>query len=142
MGEVLADASAGALSPLERRYLRDVERRHRLPAGERQARRDLAASGRSAYDDVRYAAYGVVVELDGLATHGRSVDRWADLERDLEVAGAGEVSLRVGWRQVLDPCRLARLVSAVLAARGWTGELTCVSGACSAPGAEDAPLSA
>lgn len=146
--EVLSDVHEGAMSPLERRYLRDVERAHGLPRGERQARTtalgSLGARGISRYDDVHYPAYGVRVHLDGVLGHTDAADRWADLERDLDAAGAGEVSLRAGWRQVLAPCRLAATVGGVLTLRGWTGRAECPEcerGGSSAAGAEDPPRS-
>lgn len=122
--DVLADVGAGAESPLERRYLRDVERAHRLPAGTRQVREVVrVAEGelvRVVVRDVRYPGLATLVELDGTLGHGRAVDRWRDLTRDLEAAVRGDLTLRVGWQQVLDPCRLALLVGGVLRTRGWT----------------------
>ena len=41
--------------------------------------------------------------------------------RDLDAALQDHVTLRPGWAQVLEPCRLAALVGAVLRRRGWTG---------------------
>ena len=138
--EVLADVEAGAMSPLERRYLRDVERAHGLPRGERQSRR-----GDGGYDDIRYPAYGVRVELDGVIGHTDAADRWADLERDLVTSRDGDIPLRAGWRQVLDRCRLAALVGDVLRTRGWGGRPACGNcdrGGSSAAGAVDPPRSA
>ena len=66
LASVLGDVAGGVHSVLEHHFLRDVERRHRLPPGSRQ---DRSAIGRTAYRDVLYAAHGVVVELDGLAGH-------------------------------------------------------------------------
>jgi hypothetical protein len=59
----VCDVAAGAHSPLELKYLRDVERAHRLPPASRQ--HAVSRSGRRAYDDVRYLEFGLVVELDG-----------------------------------------------------------------------------
>lgn len=138
--EVLADAEDGALSALERRYLRDVERAHGLPHGLRQSRREDGG-----YDDLRYPAYGVRVELDGVLGHSWSTDRWADQQRDLRTAAAGDVTLRAGWRHVLDPCRLAADVARVLGARGWEGSARCPAcdrGVSTAPAAVVPPRSA
>ena len=44
----LGDVAAGAHSPLEYRYVRDVERAHGLPAADRQARADQAVTVSSA----------------------------------------------------------------------------------------------
>ena len=117
--EVLDDVRTGTRSVLEQRYLRDVERAHGLPEGERQFRQD-AASG-AVHRDVRYGCQRTLVELDGAFGHRDAVDRWADLQRDLDAAVDDHVTLRPGWAQVLDACRLAEVVASVLQRRGWAG---------------------
>jgi hypothetical protein len=119
LGEILTDVASGVRSVLEQRYLRDVERAHGLPVGERQVRQD--AAGGVVHRDVRHRPERVLVELDGAFGHRDSVDRWADLQRDLDAALDDHVTLRPGWAQVLEPCRLAALVGHVLRRRGWTG---------------------
>ncbi|MCP3422412.1 hypothetical protein [Nocardioides pinisoli] len=119
--EVLADVAAGTRSVLERRYLRDVERAHGLPSGERQLRQHTGAG--VVFRDVRYPEQRTLVELDGAFGHRDSVDRWADLQRDLDASVSDHVTLRPGWAQVLEPCRLAAIVGQVLQLRGWTGAL-------------------
>lgn len=48
------------------------------------------------------------------------------LDRDLDSATAGRITLRPGWAQVTEPCRLAAMIAAVLTARGGDGALgTC-----------------
>jgi hypothetical protein len=127
LGDVLRDVAAGTRSVLERRYLQDVERAHGLPVGSRQLRHD-AASG-TTIRDVAYRPYDALVEIDGAFGHRDAVDRWADLGRDLDAAVQGQVTLRPGWAQVLEPCRLAAVLAAVLQARGWTGRpVPCGSG--------------
>lgn len=138
--EVLADVGAGAESPLERRYLRDVERAHGLPRGERQVREVLrVVEGeplRRVVRDVRYVPFATLVELDGQLGHAGAMDRWADLTRDLAAAVEGDASLRMGCQQVLSPCRLAILVGGVLQTRGWTGAPhPCGSADCDVRGA-------
>src|SRR6202042_1751872 len=64
----LAEAGSGVHSILERRYVRDVERPHGLPAATRQAR--TAHLPRSRYVDNLYEQAGLAVELDGRAAHG------------------------------------------------------------------------
>lgn len=144
---ILNDVATGAYSALERRYLSHVERPHRLPTGHRQRR---VTRGRSvAYRDVDYLGLLTLVELDGRLGHERAGDRWADLERDIASLVDGHVTARLGWRQVLEPCRLAGLVGRLLRARGWDGELKPCGSACEvskgrvspAPGAEETPLS-
>lgn len=146
LAQVVADVGAGAMSPLERRYLLEVERAHGLPRAERQVRTTTGPV--VTYPDAVHAAHGVVVELDGRLGHELAADRWRDLERDLHSLRSGSLTLRAGWRQVLEPCRLARVVAAVLASRGWEGQVQrcprCPDddrGGSSAPGAEDPPLS-
>jgi very-short-patch-repair endonuclease len=115
----LGDVGSGAVSPLELRYLRDVERDHGLPRAARQVRH--ARCGGSIYDDVNYAGFGLVVELDGRVAHpARS--RLRDLIRDNVTAERGDSVLHYGWSDVVDqPCAVAAQVGRVLAVRGWTG---------------------
>jgi hypothetical protein len=116
---ILDDVASGAYSVLERRYLLRVERPHGLPTGSRQRR--VRVGRRVHYRDVEYAGHATIVELDGRIGHEVASDRWADLDRDVDAAARGELTLRIGWRQVLDPCRLAAAVARILLARGWTG---------------------
>jgi hypothetical protein len=135
---ILEDVDAGVRSVLEHRYLTWVERAHGLPEGRRQ-RRVKAGSG-STRRDVEYLDFGVTVELDGVIGHDESADVWDDLDRDIATLVSGEVTLRAGWRQVLDFCRLARAVASVLQARGWTGDIRPCGPDCAAftsPGEED-----
>ncbi len=130
LGAVLLDVGAGAESPLERRYLRDVERAHRLPVGERQVTEATRVVDgeviRVVRRDVRYRAQATLVELDGVLGHAAALDRWSDLDRDLVAALHGSVTLRAGWQQVLAACRLAVIVGQVLGLRGWSGSpATC-----------------
>jgi hypothetical protein len=117
--EVLADIQTGAYSVLEHRYLVRVERRHGLPQGERQRR--VRHGRRTAFRDVDYLDHHTVVELDGRIGHEDTEDAWADLDRDLASLVAGDLTLRAGWKQVLDECRLAAIVAQILVRRGWLG---------------------
>ena len=117
--EVLDDVGEGAESPAELRWIRDVERAHGLPAGERQGATD---AGRRRHHDNRYPAYRLVVEVDGRVGHERWADRVRDGRRDREVAVAGDLTVRVFWTDVTSgACRTAREVAALLQARGWAG---------------------
>ena len=119
----LRDVASGVHSPLENRYVRDVERAHGLPTPKRQAQAQAEQRGRVIYRDARYREYGVVVELDGRASHPDE-RRWQDKHRDNAAATAGIVTLRYGWADVTErPCETAREVAAVLSSRGWPGRL-------------------
>ncbi len=128
--ELLEDVAAGAYSALEHRYLTRVERPHGLPTALRQRR---VRQGRSAaYRDVEYPGLGVVVELDGRLGHELQGDRWDDLDRDIDSMVAGDITVRVSWRQVLSPCRLAGAVARLLEGRGWSDGLRRCGPMCSA----------
>jgi hypothetical protein len=118
--EVLSDVDEGVRSVLEYRYLKSVERAHGLPRGERQQLRVLG--GKRGYPDVDYKDMNVLVHLDGRIGHSDSLDKWADFDRDLAGFVDSVVSVHVGWGQVLDPCRLASSIAALLQRRGWSGQ--------------------
>jgi hypothetical protein len=121
--ELLNPDTAGIHSVLEYRYLRHVERPHRLPVSRRQAhaRRD----GRNEYRDTLYEAYSTAIELDGRAAHPGD-SRWRDIERDNAASVVGITTMRYGWRDVTaKPCKVAAEIAAVLAARGYTGARPC-----------------
>lgn len=120
LAEVLEDVASGAHSALERRYLVEVERRHALPRAVRQ--RPVTSRRSPAYRDVEYPRLGLVVELDGRLGHEWTGDRWQDLDRDVETALTGTLTVRLGWKQVLDACRTADVVGRLLGSRGWTGK--------------------
>ncbi len=119
--EILAEVEIGVASPLELRYRRDVEQRHRLPSG---ACNEPERRGRGGhwYRDVRYRSWQVIVELDGRAAHPETGE-FRDMRRDNVAAVAGDAALRYGWRDVVgQPCGVAVQVSAVLRLGGWTGQ--------------------
>lgn len=116
---LLTDVATGTYSVLEHRYLTRVERPHGLPTGRRQ--RVSRTGRRAAYRDVEYEGLGLVVELDGRLGHELQADRWDDLDRDISSVVGGDVTIRAGWRQALQPCRLAVAVARLLIARGWAG---------------------
>ncbi len=129
LAAVLDDVGEGAHSLLEHPYLTLVERAHGLPRGVRQA--ESVVIGRRAVRDVDYPDYELYVELDGRLGHEAAADRWKDLERDLAAAASNRLTLRPGWRQVLDPCRLATVLVGVLQSRGWGGAPIACSPTCS-----------
>lgn len=117
----LADLADGVLSPLEYRYVRNVERAHGLPAAKRQVL--IVHAGQRQYLDNLYQAFGLGVELDGQAYHP-AAERWKDIGRDNALAVDGILILRYGWPEVSDrPCAVAIQVGGTAARRGWCGNL-------------------
>lgn len=105
---ILRDVAAGAHSLLELRYLRDVERAHGLPTGQRQ--RQVGGE----FTDVAYPAFGLIVELDG-RFHLAPDRRWKDLDRDNRATLRSEATLRYGWLDITSrPCNAAVQVLQVL----------------------------
>jgi very-short-patch-repair endonuclease len=123
--DLVRDASDGAHSALEIRYLRDVERAHALPRGERQSR--VRRSGHVAVRDVHYSDFRLTIELDGKRHHDTFESRLRDARRDRLAAADGDLTLRFGWWDVASTaCVVARELAVVLRARGWTGRArTC-----------------
>ena len=126
------DAADGVHSPLERRYVRDVECAHGLPVARRQARRRHGSGNR--YLDNLYEEFGLCVELDGAASHPAE-GRWRDTRRDNTNLVQGTQTLRYGWPDVTEyRCRTAVEVAGILGRRGWTGTLRrCGPGCTAAP---------
>lgn len=129
--DLLDEVADGVESPLERRYARDVERAHGLPAASAQVRERVG--GRWIRADRVHRGLGVRIELDGELAHphGRTDD---DVWRDnAALVERGDLTLRYRWRHVTaTPCRTAAQVGAALAARGWTGDLRRCAPACPA----------
>jgi hypothetical protein len=118
--DAFEESRDGANSPLERRYVRDVERAHALPKAQRQARRTLG--GRTHFKDNWYAEYRVAVEIDGPAYH-QGDHAEADKERDnLNLAADAAQTYRFGPVSVTErACESAARVAATLRRNGWTG---------------------
>jgi hypothetical protein len=130
---VLDDVGAGAVSAMEVRYLRDVERAHRLPPGVRQHPTDTDSQRR--FHDVAYRDQAVLVELDGRLGHEGRGARVRDGLRDRKSAVSGWLTTRAFWVDVtLGCCALAVDVGAILTSRGWNGApRRCRRGDCSVP---------
>lgn len=117
LAALLHEVAEGAESPLELRYLRAVERAHGLPPGLRQG----PSRDRSAWRDVLYEPYGLVVELDGRRGH-EGVGAFRDMRRDNAALLQRLATLRYGHGDVWGrPCAVAREVATVLRSGGWTG---------------------
>jgi hypothetical protein len=120
--DLLADVDAGAESPIELRYLREVERAHGLPKGQRQQSR----SGLPYETDVDYKQFGLIVELDGRVDH-EGFGRFRDMDRDNRHALVHALTLRYGSYDLASrPCGVAFQVYCALVERGYLeGFLRC-----------------
>lgn len=117
LDDLLADVATGAETPLELRYLRDVERPHGLPQADRQD------PSRSFRRDVVYRRYRLVVELDGRLGH-QGMGRFRDMWRDNLTTVDGERTLRYGFGDVAQRfCLVGFQVGTVLQQQGWSGQL-------------------
>ncbi|GAB3066120.1 type IV toxin-antitoxin system AbiEi family antitoxin domain-containing protein [Pedococcus soli] len=117
----LADVAGGAQSGAELLYLRDVERAHGLPRSVSQSPSD---AGRRRWHDHEYAAYRLIVEVDGRLGHEQWADRVRDGRRDRLLLGSDRATTRVFWADVaVTPCRTAHDIAAILTARGWAGRV-------------------
>ncbi len=115
----LDDVGSGCHSMVEIHYRRNVERRHGLPTGKRQAIR-IRRGGRW-YDDVLYRDYRTIVELDGPSAHPEdAVGR--DRRRDNAGLADGLETLRYGPEDVSGrPCGMAAEIARQLRRNGWPG---------------------
>jgi hypothetical protein len=112
----LGYAKGGALSVLELRYVRGVERPHGLPTATRQARVRHATGHR--YLDNLYAVYLACVEIDGTAAHpedeqwrDKSRDRWNAVHEGIDTIRIGVPDLINQERQCLTAADVARWLS-------------------------------
>jgi hypothetical protein len=122
MLELLEDLATGACSVLEREYLR-IERRHGLPEGTRQ--KPATVAGRSAYRDVDYEEFGVLVELNGRAFHDDARSWDLDALRYLDaLVDSDRPTVALTYGLVFGtPCQTVAKVGALLNRRGWTGRI-------------------
>ncbi|MGC4175204.1 endonuclease domain-containing protein [Demequina sp.] len=114
LDELLGWFERGATSPLEVRAHRDVFTGPRFADLEWQA--DLAVPLRKPVADILHRKAKVVVELDSREFHG---DREGyDRERDIDLAAAGYVTIRLTWDDIVTQPEWCReRVLAVIAAR-------------------------
>jgi hypothetical protein len=137
--EVIALAADGTHSPLEYRYDRDVERAHGLPAGRKQVPFSQP-DGTRGFRDRHYAAWGLVVELDGRRYHDTQ-RRDHDRRRDNAVTAQAGGTLRYDWDDVTRAsCRTAAQVHQALRRRGYPAPLALCSPACRAVSGEPVSL--
>jgi hypothetical protein len=117
--DVLGDVAQGVCSVLEHDFLALVERAHGLPRAQRQVRDSTRGT---VFRDVVYAPFGLVVELDGRLFHDSARARDLDLDRDLDAALDGLLTVRLGWGQVhVRPCATVARLALLLRRRGWAG---------------------
>jgi len=125
----LGDAGAGALSLLELRYVRGVERPHGLPAAKRQARVRQHTGNR--YLDNLYEEYRACVEVDGAAAHPED-EQWRDKRRDRWNSVHEKIeTIRIGFLDLRD--RQSRCETAADVTRWLNGRGPAVGHACSSP---------
>lgn len=106
----------GATSPLEVRARREVFVGSRFRDLEWQV--PLNIPGRRARADALHRVAKVVVELDGVRFHSSDEARRKDANRDVDLAAAGYLTVRLTWRDVTERpawCRTSLL--AVIASR-------------------------
>ena len=117
--DIASDTAGGVSSALERRFFRDVERAHGLPAAIHQAN----PLGIHPVDNL-YEQYNLIVELDSRAYH-RGVAAARDIDLDRTHSEHGYLTLRYTWKDVADyPCRTAQALVRTLVQRGWQGRPT------------------
>jgi very-short-patch-repair endonuclease len=128
--DAVPDIRVGVHSPLELRYVRDVERRHGLPRGDRQV--PVTRGVTRQYIDVLYADCGVIVELDGVLGHpadGKSRDTRRDNANTLD----GYRTLRYSWAPVAyHACATALEVFSLLRRHGLRAPFRPCGEACAA----------
>lgn len=113
---LLTDFSNGATSPLEVRARREVFTGAAFRAFEWQAA--IVVSNRLARADLLHRAARLIVELDGRSFHDGSSKRRADRERDIELAAAGYLTIRLDWHDITSrPLWCRQRVLDVVAAR-------------------------
>jgi hypothetical protein len=116
--EALPDVRAGAHSVLELLDAR-LRRRHGLPPGERQFRRDRKGVE---YLDVVIREFRLHVELDGRLGHEKFLERLRDMRRD-NASELGQMRhLRYGYADMYDRgCEAMIEQAVILRQQGWTG---------------------
>jgi hypothetical protein len=116
--DAMPDAARGAHSLLE---LKDaaIRKRHHLPPGRRQVRRD--ADGVE-FLDVVIDDWHLHVELDGRLGHERALEAWRDMRRDNHSEVVQLRHLRYGWADLVHrACQVAIEQAVVLRQQGWRG---------------------
>lgn len=123
--ETIGDIAGGSQALSELDFTRQVIRASRLPEPSRQsARRD--ARGRRRWTDVMWDAYKVVVEIDGAQHTEDPLQRWDDMERDIDLGLDGYQTLRFpAWLVRTNPGHVARKILEALRRAGYRGQGAC-----------------
>jgi len=118
--DALTDVADGVMSPIERRYVRDVERAHGLPSARRQTRRELDSGVR--FLDNFYDKFRLCVEIDGRLSHPPE-QKWRDADRDSDNLFRDDVvTIRLGFQHVTSGrCAQASRLATLFIRRGWNG---------------------
>ncbi|HET9082313.1 MAG TPA: DUF559 domain-containing protein [Trebonia sp.] len=119
--ETIGDIAGGSEALSELDFTRQVIRAFRLPEPSRQsARRD--AKGRRRWTDVMWDAYKIVVEIDGAQHTEDPLQRWDDMERDIDLGLDGYQTLRFpAWLVRTNPGHVARKIFEALRRAGYVG---------------------
>ena len=116
--DIVAETAKGVQSPLEYRWIKQVERPHRLPPPTRPYRMLSGAVADGAYEEFR-----ILLELDGRRYHDGE-RRFRDWRRDNLSSEDDWLTLRYGWHDtVVDPCETAGNLYRVLRRRGYGSRL-------------------
>ena len=119
--ETIDDVAGGSQALSELDFTRQVIRAFRLPEPSRQAaRRD--AKGRRRWTDVAWDSYKIVVEIDGAQHAEDPLQRWDDMERDIDLSLDGYLTLRFpAWLVRTNPEYVACKILQALRRAGYRG---------------------
>ena len=119
--EALDDIAGGSQALSELDFVRLVVRAFRLPEPSRQSgRRDQW--GRRRWTDAAWDEYKIAVEIDGAQHTEDPLQRWDDMERDIDLGLDGYLTLRFpAWLVRTSPEYVARRIREALRRAGWRG---------------------
>jgi hypothetical protein len=119
--ETIDDVAGGSQALSELDFIRQVVHAFRLPEPSRQvARRD--ARGRRRWTDVMWDEYKIVVEIDGAQHTEDPLQRWDDMERDIDLGLDGYLALRFpAWLVRKAPEYVADRILEALRRAGYQG---------------------
>jgi hypothetical protein len=119
--EALRDIAGGAQALSELDFTMSVVRAFHLPEPTRQAARS-DARGRRRWTDVSWDEHKLAVEIDGAQHTENPLQRWDDMERDIDLGAGGYLTLRFpAWLVRQDPAYIARRILEALRRAGYRG---------------------